>query len=379
MDRGADAPRSPSTPARTPTSPGGCRNLLEAELDETRRCGKLYDELEVPLIEVLAELEFNGIRLDVPFLQRLGAEMASSWRRSRRRSTRWPASEFNIALAEAAAEGAVRGAEAAGPEADRHERRAEHRSGDARKARGRCGHALPQKIIEHRQIAKLKGTYVDALPALVNPKTGRVHTSFNQTVAATGRLSSSDPNLQNIPARTRAWASRSARRSCPQDGWTLLTADYSQIELRLLAHFCGDEALRTRVRRRTATSTRRWRPRSSTCRRRRSPSDQRRVAKTVNFGVIYGMSAFGLASGWASTAKEAERFIDAYFARYPKVLEYQAALADRSAARRATSRRSSAAGGSSTGGDPRRRRATRAATRPSARRSTWRSRARPPT
>src|SRR5207302_9415783 len=105
------------------------------------------------------------------------------------------------------------------------------------------GHPLPRKLLEHRQVAKLKGTYVDALPGLVNPATGRVHAAFNQTVAATGRLSSSDPNLQNIPTRTEQ--GRQIRQAfLPAEGWVLLTADYSQIELRLLAHFCGDEALR---------------------------------------------------------------------------------------------------------------------------------------
>src|SRR5208337_453184 len=103
------------------------------------------------------------------------------------------------------------------------------------------GAVLPRKILEHRQIAKLKGTYVDALPDLVNPRTGRIHASFNQTVAATGRLSASDPNLQNIPVR-RERGQQIRQAFLPEPGWTLLTADYSQIELRLLAHFCDDEA-----------------------------------------------------------------------------------------------------------------------------------------
>ena len=124
---------------------------------------------------------------------------------------------------------------------------------------------LPRKIVEHRQIAKLKGTYVDALPELVNPRTGRIHASFNQTVAATGRLSSSDPNLQNIPVRTEQ--GRQIRQAfLPEPGWVLLAADYSQIELRLLAQFAEDENLR-RASRRTATSTRPWRRRFSAWRK----------------------------------------------------------------------------------------------------------------
>src|SRR5947209_11579535 len=105
------------------------------------------------------------------------------------------------------------------------------------------GHELPRRMTEHRAVAKLKGTYVDALPALVNPRTGRVHTSFNQTVASTGRLSSSDPNLQNIPARTEQ-GKQIRQAFLPRDGWVLLTADYSQVELRLLAHFTGDDNLK---------------------------------------------------------------------------------------------------------------------------------------
>src|SRR5205823_4495636 len=156
------------------------------------------------------------------------------------------------------------------------------------------GHPLPRKIIEHRQVSKLKGTYVDALPALVNPRTGRVHTSFNQTVASTGRLSSSDPNLQNVPVR-REQGQQIRQAFIPEEGWTLITADYSQIELRLLAHFCGDEALRQAfaedrdVHTLVAATIFAVDPAAVT-------KEQRGVAKTVNFGVIYGMSAFGLAA-----------------------------------------------------------------------------------
>ena len=186
------------------------------------------------------------------------------------------------------------------------------------------GHALPTKILEHRQIAKLKGTYVDALPALVNPATGRVHASFNQTVATTGRLSSSDPNLQNIPVRTEQ--GRQIRQAfLPEPGWRLLTADYSQIELRMLAHFCGDAELRRAfaddrdIHARVASQIYGVAEPDVT-------SEMRRVAKTVNFGVIYGMSAFGLAQRLGIPKEEAAQFIDAYFARYPKVAEYQTCI-----------------------------------------------------
>jgi DNA polymerase I len=156
---------------------------------------------------------------------------------------------------------------------------------------------------------------------MVNPKTGRVHSSFNQAVAATGRLSSTDPNLQNIPARTDM--GREIRQAfLPADGWVLITADYSQIELRLLAHFSGDEQLRAAyadghdIHAQVAGQIFNVPPDKVT-------SDHRRIAKTVNFGILYGMSAFGLAERLVIDRKEAEKFIDQYFARYPKVQVYQ--------------------------------------------------------
>jgi DNA polymerase-1 len=188
------------------------------------------------------------------------------------------------------------------------------------------GASLPRKILEHRRIAKLKSTYVDALPALVNPRTGRVHTSFNQTVAATGRLSASDPNLQNIPVR-REQGQQIRQAFLPAEGWTLLMADYSQIELRLLAHFSGDEQLRRAFAEdrdvHTLVASQIYQvPQDQVT------AEQRRVAKTVNFGVIYGMSAHGLSQRLGIPRDDAEAFIDGYFARYPRVLEYQTRLLD---------------------------------------------------
>jgi DNA polymerase-1 len=189
------------------------------------------------------------------------------------------------------------------------------------------GHELPRKIIEHRQIAKLKGTYVDALPALVNSETGRVHTSFNQTVAATGRLSSSDPNLQNIPARTEQ--GRQIRQAfLPHEGWVLLTADYSQVELRLLAHFADDANLKRAfaedhdIHASVAAEIFGVPEKQVT-------SEQRRMAKTVNFGVIYGISGHGLGMRLGISQKEGAKFIDDYFARFPTVQKYQANLLQR--------------------------------------------------
>jgi DNA polymerase-1 len=189
-------------------------------------------------------------------------------------------------------------------------------------------HPIPALIIEHRGLQKLKSTYVDNLRAKVNPRTGRVHTSFNQTIAATGRLSSTDPNLQNIPIRTEE--GRRVRRAFVADrrpefalvpDAVLLSADYSQIELRLLADYSGEpfliEAFNTGadIHRATAAIVAGVKPEDVT-------PDQRRIAKTVNFGVLYGMQAFGLSRDTGLPRAEAQAFIDAYWQRLPRVRQY---------------------------------------------------------
>jgi DNA polymerase I len=181
-------------------------------------------------------------------------------------------------------------------------------------------HPLPTKIIEYREIAKLKSTYVDSLPDLIHPQTGRLHTSFSQTGTATGRLSSSDPNLQNIPIRTEL--GREIRAAFVADkGKVLISADYSQIELRIMAHFSQDpvlvEAFRNGedIHARTAQEVFNVGPLGQT-------AEHRRAAKAINFGIIYGLSAFGLAKQLGIAQKEAAQFINAYFGRYRGVKEY---------------------------------------------------------
>jgi DNA polymerase-1 len=297
---------------------------LEPEL---AACGlaKLYEELEVPLVEVLADLEYNGVRLDVPLLRRMSQEMTAQLEEIEREIYDLAGHRFNIASQKQLGQVLF----------DKLKLPVQRKTGITGSASTDQGtleklaphHPLPRKILEHRAIAKLKSTYVDALPELVNPDTGRVHASFNQTVAATGRLSSSDPNLQNIPIRTEQ--GRQIRQAfVPEEGWTLLTADYSQIELRLLAHFSGDEELRRAFAEgrdiHTAVAAQVFGvPEAEVT------SGMRRMAKTVNFGVIYGMSAHGLAARLEISREDAGRFIDAYFARYPKVLRYQSRLLER--------------------------------------------------
>ena len=179
-------------------------------------------------------------------------------------------------------------------------------------------HALPARIIDYRQVAKLKGTYVDALPEMVFSETGRVHASFNQVVTATGRLSSSDPNLQNIPVRTEAGREiRSAFVPGPE-GWLLLAADYSQIELRVLAHYSGDPRLREAFDRDEDIHARVASEVNGVALGEVTP-EMRRQAKAVNFGVIYGQSAFGLSKQLGIGKEQAAQFIEAYFAGYPGI------------------------------------------------------------
>ena len=181
-------------------------------------------------------------------------------------------------------------------------------------------HDLPAEILNYRTYYKLKTTYVDALPKLINERTGRIHTSFNQTVTATGRLSSSDPNMQNIPIRGE-WGTKIREVFIAEKGFVLISADYSQIELRILAHLCEDEGLieafrnNVDIHTRTASEIFGIQPNEVT-------SDQRRVAKTVNFGVIYGISPFGLSEALDISPKEASVIIDHYFERHRGVRDY---------------------------------------------------------
>lgn len=280
----------------------------------------LYDRLEIPLIEVLADMEYNGVRLDVLFLSKLSVEMEAQLASIEKTIHDLAGFTFNIASPKQMREVLF----------DKMKLPIQKRTGTTGEAStdqesleklAALGHDLPRKIIEHRQVSKLKGTYVDALPELVNPDTGRLHTSFNQTVASTGRLSSSDPNLQNIPARTEQ-GKQIRQAFLPREGWKILTADYSQIELRLLAHFCDDEVLKSAfaanhdVHASVAANIFKV-PESEVT------SAQRGVGKTINFGVIYGMSAHGLSVRLSIPRKDAEEFIEQYFARFPRVLAYQ--------------------------------------------------------
>lgn len=282
---------------------------------------ELFEKLELPLIEVLAELEFNGIKVDVGRLNELSRQYGERLAGLEADIYELTGHPFNIASPKQLQEILygeqklpVLAKTKTGPSTD-----AAVLEDLARL------HPLPAKIIAYRQFAKLKNTYVDALPAMVNPKTGRVHASFHQAVAATGRLSSSDPNLQNIPIRSQAGREIRSAFLPGFQGWRLLAADYSQIELRVLAHFSGDETLRAAfeadedIHARVASEVYNVALPDVT-------AEMRRTAKGVNFGVIYGQSPFGLARALGIEQEEAARFIDAYFARYRGVDEFLAKI-----------------------------------------------------
>jgi DNA polymerase-1 len=283
----------------------------------------LYDDLEIPLIEVLAEMEFTGIRLDVPRLQKMGQEMDASLKTLERDIFQLAGREFNIGSVQQLRDilfshlgfKSIKRTNIGGDASTDQETL-------ERLARLDHPHVeFPRKLLEHRRIAKLKSTYVDALPPIVNPRTGRVHTSFNQTLTSTGRLSSSEPNLQNIPIRSEQ-GGQIRQAFLPEKDWLLLAADYSQIELRLLAHFSGDRALQHAFAENRDIHT-------LVAAEIFGVEDQhvseamRRTAKTVNFGVIYGISAPGLANRLGIPVKNGAEFIDAYFKKYPLVEQYQ--------------------------------------------------------
>jgi DNA polymerase-1 len=280
---------------------------------------KLFFEVELPLIEVLADMEMTGVSIDSTHLNKLSQQMLKQLDGLTSEIYDLAGKEFNINSPQQLSQVLFE----------------DLKLSPVRKTAKKTGlstdigvleilakeHPLPGRLLEYRQLAKLKSTYVDALPKLVNNKTKRIHTSFNQTVTATGRLSSSDPNLQNIPIRTDL-GKQIRKAFIPWDkNHLLLSADYSQVELRILAHFSQDHTLLNSFKKgedihnRTASEV-------FGVRIDRVTPEQRAIAKTTNFAVIYGVSAYGLSQQTDMSVQEAAMFIDVYFKRYPKVKEY---------------------------------------------------------
>lgn len=289
------------------------KKVLDRQLEE-KGMGKLFHEVEMPLIGCLTDMELCGVAIDTAYLGAMSKEMAKQLEKITAEIYEAAGAEFNINSPKQLAE--ILFVKLKLPVVKKTKT---GQSTDVDVLETLSGsHKLPALLLKYREIQKLKSTYVDALPELVNRKTGRVHTSFNQTVTATGRLSSSDPNFQNIPVKTEM--GRKIRRAfiAGREGWSVLTADYSQIELRILAHFSSDPELLKAFEggRDIHTHT------ASLIFDVKEPDvtpEMRSIAKTVNFGIIYGMSPFGLSKELKIEISKAKDFIDAYFEKYGKV------------------------------------------------------------
>ncbi len=295
---------------------------LEAQLEpaiDARGLRELYSTIELPLARVLARMERTGVLIDRTELQRLSTMMEGEIARLTERIHGLAGKPFNISSPQQL--GRVLFEDLNLPAPVKYGKgKTVSTAADVLETLA-PDHEIVRLVLEYRQLTKLKGTYVDALPLLVDPRAGRLHTSFNQAGAATGRLSSSNPNLQNIPVRTEL--GREIRAAfVPRPGWKLVTADYSQIELRLLAHLSGDPLLVQSFRdgedihTRTAAEVMGVPPMMVT-------PEARRDAKAVNFGIVYGISAFGLAAQLGISRGEAERYIRGYFERYAGVRRFR--------------------------------------------------------
>ena len=297
------------------------RQQLEATGD---KLPSLLDNVELPLEPVLALMEATGIRIDMPYLDALSTEMGDTLQRLEKDAKEAAGTDFNLASPKQLGELLFN---TLGLDRKKSRRTKTGYSTDATVLEKLEGdHPVVPLVLEHRVLSKLKSTYVDALPQLVEAETGRVHTDFNQAVTATGRLSSSNPNLQNIPVRTE-YSRRIRKAFLPQENWTLLSADYSQIELRILTHLSGEEVLQQAYREGDDVH-------ALTARllldKEEVNSDERRLGKTINFGVIYGMGAQRFARETGVSQAEAKDFLLRYRERYPKVfafLELQERLA----------------------------------------------------
>ena len=279
---------------------------------------KLYREIEQPLIEVLADMEIWGVKVDRAALEALSTEFEAELGRLEKKIFELSGTEFNINSPQQLGDILFHKIQL---QPSRKTRITKRFSTSIEVLQELAAlHPLAQYALEYRQLAKLKGTYADALPLIINPETGRIHTSYNQTVAATGRLSSSEPNLQNIPTRGEI-GQRFRRAFIPEKGLELLVADYSQIELRVLAHLSADAALAgifvadRDVHEETARAVfGEALPELK--------GELRRKAKVINFSIIYGTSAFSLAKELGTTPREAQAFMDRYFALHPGVSAY---------------------------------------------------------
>ncbi|HCO59174.1 MAG TPA: DNA polymerase I, partial [Porticoccaceae bacterium] len=277
----------------------------------------VYQDIELPLLPVLSRIECNGARVDAKLLKQQSGELGQRIAELESQAHDLAGKAFNLASPKQL--GQILFEELSLPVIKKTPKGAPSTAEEVLQELA-LDYPLPQVILEHRSLSKLKSTYTDKLPAMISPTTGRIHTSYHQAVTATGRLSSSDPNLQNIPIRTEE-GRRIRQAFVPEAGHRLVAADYSQIELRIMAHLSGDsgllEAFNHDLDIHSATAAEVFGTTVDAV-----TPEQRRNAKAINFGLIYGMSAFGLGRQLNIGRNQAQEYIDLYFGRYPGVRDY---------------------------------------------------------
>ena len=291
---------------------------LFPELEKTPTLLKLFNEIEMPLVRVLSHIERNGVLIDPQKLLAQSQEIEQRLAEVEAEVHQVAGQEFNLASTKQLQE--ILFEKLGLPVKKKTPKGAPSTNEEVLEELAQEGHIVPKLLIEHRGLSKLKSTYTDKLPQMINPKTGRVHTSYHQAVTATGRLSSSDPNLQNIPIRNEE-GRRIRQAFIAREGYKIVAADYSQIELRIMAHLAHDEGMLKAftegkdIHRSTAAEIFGVSLEEVT-------NEQRRNAKAINFGLIYGMSEFGLSNQLGISRQEARTYMDAYFNRYPNVLQF---------------------------------------------------------
>src|SRR6185437_1712107 len=280
---------------------------------------RVFNEVENPLIPVLMDMEYEGVAIDVNFLQDYSKELDRDIRQSEERVYKLAGVNFNLGSPKQLGE-VLFELMKIDPGAKKT-RTGQYATGEDVLQKLRSKHEIVDDILAYRELTKLKSTYVDSLPLLINPRTKRVHTSFNQTVAVTGRLSSNNPNLQNIPIRTERGSEIRKAFIARDNDHCLISADYSQIELRIVAAISGDEgmiqAFKDKKDIHTSTAAKVYNVEEKDV-----TFEMRRAAKAVNFGIIYGQSAFGLAENLGISRTEAKTIIDNYFIQYPFIKKY---------------------------------------------------------
>lgn len=295
-------------------------NVMMPKLTAQPKLHRVFTELEMPLVDVLSRIECNGVLIDDTMLLQQSQQLAMSMQQAQSEAFEIAGGEFNLASPKQIQE--ILYDKMQLPVLKKTPKGAPSTAEDVLQDLA-VEHELPKLILQHRSLGKLKSTYTDKLPTMINHATGRVHTSYHQAVAATGRLSSSDPNLQNIPIRTTE-GRRIREAFVAESGKQILAADYSQIELRIMAHLSGDKSLLHAFNNdldiHSTTAAEIFDSKLEDV-----SADQRRHAKAVNFGLIYGMSAFGLAKQLGVERKQAQSYIDQYFAQYPGVADYMQA------------------------------------------------------